>query len=127
MEATNSSNLPRLGASQIALLCGFALVANLYFAGQTSLVVGYVEILHLTLTAAGWLATIEGGAYACGMFLAAISPSIARPTRPKLLGLLALLALAQIMSASASFDLTHFADEIEKKIEALKTGQTGAR
>jgi predicted MFS family arabinose efflux permease len=102
MEATNYSNPARLRAPQIALLCGVALVANLYFAGQTSLVVAYVRILHLTLTAAGWLATIEGGAYACGMFFAAISPSIARPTRPKLVGLFALLALAQIMSAGAS-------------------------
>lgn len=102
MEATKSSAPSRLSASQIALLCGFALVANLYFAGQTSLVVGYVDILHLTLTAAGWLATVEGGAYACGMFCAAISPSVARPTRPKLVGLLVVLVLAQIMSAGAS-------------------------
>jgi predicted MFS family arabinose efflux permease len=86
----------------VALLCGFALVANLYFAGQTSLVVAYEKILHFTLTASGWLATIEGGAYACGMLLAALSPAVARPTRPKLVGLFALLALAQMMSAGAS-------------------------
>ena len=102
MPATDSSRPPRLSAPQVALLCGFALVVNLYFAGQPSLVVAYQTFLRFTLTASGWLATIEGGAYACGMFLAAISPSVARPTRPKLVGLFALLALAQVMSASAS-------------------------
>jgi len=96
----------RLSARDIAVLCAVALVANLFFAGQTSLLIAYQSVLHFSLTESGWLATIEGGAYAFGMLLAALSAALVRPNRLKVCGLLLLLALAQALSAGATTLLT---------------------
>lgn len=100
MNAGGSSSKLRPG--EIAILCAFALVADLYFAGQTALVVAYGETRQLLLTQSAQIATAEGGAFALGMLLAALSANILRPPRPKLMGLLALLAVAQFGSASAA-------------------------
>lgn len=85
----------------LGLLCLIAMIADLHFAGLTSMVVAYQHALHFNLKLAGWIATAEGAGYALGMLQVALFGTL-RPTRARVGAALAALALAQFLSALAS-------------------------
>lgn len=82
----------------LGLLCLIAIIADLHFAGLTSMVVAYQHALHFDLKLAGWTATAEGAGYALGMLQVALFGTL-RPTRARVGAALAVLALAQFLSA----------------------------